>query len=45
MIVVDFLFGILKRVHQEYPDFAADLFVKSTIVDTSNKKNWQFWKK
>ena len=46
----DFLLGILKRVREEYPDFADDFFPKKepyadTIKPSIDKKTWQFWKK
>ena len=46
----DFLLGILKRVREEYPDFADGLFAKEglyadTIKPSIDKKPWQFWKK
>ncbi|USA53918.1 hypothetical protein NDN13_01620 [Acinetobacter sp. C32I] len=46
----DFLLGILKRVREEYPDFADDLFAKGslyadTVQQTTSKRSWKFWKK
>lgn len=46
----DFLLGILKRVREEYPDFADGLFAKEglyadTIKPSIDKKPWQFLEK
>ncbi|MCH4246678.1 MAG: hypothetical protein LKF82_02375 [Acinetobacter populi] len=45
----DFLLGILKRVRQEYPDFADDLFGAGAPyefeIKTKETNKWKFWKK